>query len=67
MSKVRQLRQTAATSITVVNCLKLCIAMPPGDGSGGDSIYKGEFNDEKGGLKLKHDAAGAALPASFPA
>eukprot|EP00667_Euglena_gracilis_P018476 EG_transcript_19643 len=28
------------------------------DGSGGDSIYKGKFNDEKNGLKLKHDQAG---------
>ncbi|KFM23630.1 Peptidyl-prolyl cis-trans isomerase cypE [Auxenochlorella protothecoides] len=28
------------------------------DGSGGDSIYGKPFNDEKGGLKLKHDAAG---------
>lgn len=29
-----------------------------GDGSGGDSIYGKPFNDEKGGLKLKHEAAG---------
>ncbi len=29
-----------------------------GDGSGGDSIYGGQFNDEKGGLKLKHDGPG---------
>jgi cyclophilin family peptidyl-prolyl cis-trans isomerase len=29
-----------------------------GDGSGGDSIYGGKFNDEKQGLKLKHDAVG---------
>ncbi|GBF90618.1 hypothetical protein Rsub_03190 [Raphidocelis subcapitata] len=29
-----------------------------GDGSGGDSIYGGKFNDEKGGLLKKHDAAG---------
>jgi cyclophilin family peptidyl-prolyl cis-trans isomerase len=29
-----------------------------GDGSGGDSIYGGKFNDEKGGLKLKHDGPG---------
>lgn len=29
-----------------------------GDGSGGDSIYGGKFNDEKPGLKLKHDAIG---------
>merc|ERR1712113_933308 len=28
------------------------------DGSGGDSIYNGKFNDEKNGLKLKHDVAG---------
>lgn len=24
----------------------------------GDSLYKGKFNDEKNGLKLKHDAPG---------
>jgi len=30
-----------------------------GDGSGGDSIYGGKFNDEKAGLKLKHDRLGA--------
>lgn len=29
-----------------------------GDGSGGDSIYGGRFNDEKPGLRLKHDARG---------
>eukprot|EP00887_Chlorella_sp_A99_P005119 scaffold25.g5119.t1 len=29
-----------------------------GDGSGGDSIYGGKFNDEKAALKLKHDAPG---------
>ena len=29
-----------------------------GDGSGGDSIFNGKFNDEKGGLKLKHDGPG---------
>ncbi|KAK9806996.1 hypothetical protein WJX72_009915 [[Myrmecia] bisecta] len=29
-----------------------------GDGSSGDSIYGGKFNDDKGGLKLPHDAAG---------
>jgi|UniRef100_A0A7S4GAX4 cyclophilin family peptidyl-prolyl cis-trans isomerase len=29
-----------------------------GDGSGGDSIYKGKFNDEKPGLKIKHDQEG---------
>lgn len=29
-----------------------------GDGSGGDSIYGGKFNDEKNGLKLKHDKLG---------
>eukprot|EP00775_Hariotina_reticulata_P006818 gene6818-7034_t len=34
------------------------IELEAGDGSGGDSIYNGKFNDEKGGLKLKHDAAG---------
>lgn len=28
------------------------------DGSGGDSIYGGQFNDEKPGLKFKHDARG---------
>eukprot|EP00892_Ulva_mutabilis_P010894 jgi/Ulvmu1/8177/UM040_0074.1 len=29
-----------------------------GDGSGGDSIHGGKFNDEKAGLKLRHDGAG---------
>ena len=29
-----------------------------GDGSGADSIYNGTFNDEKGGLALKHDRIG---------
>ncbi|KAG1678895.1 hypothetical protein FOA52_003563 [Chlamydomonas sp. UWO 241] len=29
-----------------------------GDGSSGDSIYNGKFNDEKAGLQRKHDAAG---------
>jgi peptidylprolyl isomerase len=29
-----------------------------GDGSGGDSIYNGKFNDEKAGLARKHDAIG---------
>lgn len=29
-----------------------------GDGTGGDSIYGGKFNDEKPGLKATHDAAG---------
>jgi cyclophilin family peptidyl-prolyl cis-trans isomerase len=29
-----------------------------GDGSGGESIYGGKFNDEKAGLKLKHDGPG---------
>jgi len=28
----------------------------------GDSIYKGKFNDEKNGLKLKHDAPGGRGP-----
>ncbi|CAD7955836.1 unnamed protein product [Amoebophrya sp. A120] len=28
------------------------------DGSGGDSIYSGKFNDEKPGLKFKHDVPG---------
>ena len=28
------------------------------DGSGGDSIYNGKFNDEKPGLKFKHNEAG---------
>lgn len=32
----------------------------PGDGSGGESIYGGKFNDEKPGLKLKHDGPGVA-------
>ena len=30
-----------------------------GDGSGGNSIYGGKFNDEKAGLKLKHERLGA--------
>eukprot|EP00884_Botryococcus_braunii_P016206 jgi/Botrbrau1/3269/Bobra.174_1s0039.2 len=29
-----------------------------GDGSGGDSIYGGKFNDEQAGLKRKHTGAG---------
>eukprot|EP01116_Phalansterium_solitarium_P009365 TRINITY_DN23484_c0_g1_i1.p1 TRINITY_DN23484_c0_g1~~TRINITY_DN23484_c0_g1_i1.p1 ORF type:complete len:242 (-),score=61.14 TRINITY_DN23484_c0_g1_i1:10-735(-) len=29
-----------------------------GDGSGGESVFGKKFNDDKGGLKLKHDAAG---------
>ena len=29
-----------------------------GDGSAGDSIYGGKFNDEKAGLKMKHDTPG---------
>ena len=32
--------------------------------SGGDSIYGGKFNDEKPGLKLKHDAAGVVAMAN---
>ena len=32
--------------------------MVKGDGSGGESIYGMKFNDEKPGLKLKHDAPG---------
>lgn len=28
------------------------------DGSSGDSIYGGKFSDDRGGLKLKHDAVG---------
>lgn len=35
-----------------------CHLCTVGDGSGGDSIYGGKFNDEKAGLKLKHDAVG---------
>ena len=27
-----------------------------GDGSGGDSIYNGKFNDEKPGLKVRPDS-----------
>lgn len=38
--------------------LPACSPVIAGDGSGGDSIYNGKFNDEKAGLKLKHDAAG---------
>lgn len=39
-------------------CCAGCTLCCAGDGSGGDSIYGGKFNDEKPGLKLKHDAAG---------
>lgn len=35
-----------------------------GDGSGGDSIYGGKFNDDKAALKLKHDAAGIVAMAN---
>lgn len=42
--------------LTCVLCHAGCGCV--GDGSGGDSIYGGKFNDEKTGLKLKHDAAG---------
>eukprot|EP01136_Pigoraptor_vietnamica_P030661 Opistho-1_new@8624 len=34
------------------------------DGSGGDSIYGRKFNDEKGGLSLKHDQAGVVSMAN---
>ena len=35
-----------------------------GDGSGGDSIYGGKFNDEKNGLKAKHDKLGIVAMAN---
>ncbi len=35
-----------------------------GDGSGGDSIYGGKFNDEKPALKLKHAAMGVVSMAN---
>jgi peptidylprolyl isomerase len=35
-----------------------------GDGSSGDSIYGGRFNDEKAGLKLKHSEAGVCAMAN---
>ena len=35
-----------------------------GDGSGGDSIYGGKFNDEKAGLKRKHDMEGVVAMAN---
>lgn len=35
-----------------------------GNGSGGDSIYGGKFNDDKAALKLKHDAAGVVAMAN---
>lgn len=38
--------------------------LPAGDGSGGDSIYGGAFNDEKKGLGLKHDALGVVSMAN---
>jgi len=44
-------------TFTLLPCWFFCCAQA-GDGSGGDSIYGGKFNDEKPGLKLKHDAAG---------
>lgn len=34
------------------------------NGKGGDSIYSGFFKDEKGGLKLKHDAVGVVSMAN---
>lgn len=34
------------------------------NGKGGDSIYNGFFKDEKGGLKLKHDAIGVVSMAN---
>ena len=42
--------------------MRVCHAA--GDGSGGDSIYGGKFNDEKPGLKLRHDAAGTVSMAN---
>jgi hypothetical protein len=55
-------KQTSSRSVTFhpkVLCICTCIRwLLSGDGSGGDSIYGGKFNDEKPGLKLKHDAAG---------
>ncbi|KAK9828218.1 hypothetical protein WJX74_003885 [Apatococcus lobatus] len=35
-----------------------------GDGSGGDSIYGGKFNDDKAALKLKHGSIGAVSMAN---
>mmetsp|Transcript_4909 Transcript_4909/g.10541 ORF Transcript_4909/g.10541 Transcript_4909/m.10541 type:complete len:240 (-) Transcript_4909:762-1481(-) len=35
-----------------------------GDGSGGDSIYNGKFNDEKAGLQKKHDGPGVLAMAN---
>ncbi|GFH24060.1 peptidyl-prolyl cis-trans isomerase, partial [Haematococcus lacustris] len=35
-----------------------------GDGSGGDSIYGGAFNDEKKGLGMKHDRLGVVAMAN---
>ena len=41
------------------NCLEtVALRLPTGDGSSGDSIYGGKFNDEKPGLKLKHNKKG---------
>ncbi len=41
-----------------VGRLLMGAASRAGDGSAGDSIYGGAFNDEKKGLALKHDQAG---------
>ena len=38
--------------------------MDSGDGSGGDSIYGGKFNDEKAGLALRHDGPGCLAMAN---
>lgn len=35
-----------------------------GDGSSGDSIYNGTFKDDKGGLALRHGAAGVVAMAN---
>lgn len=41
-----------------------CVVVEVGDGSGGDSIYGGKFNDDKAALKLKHASAGVVSMAN---
>jgi len=56
---IPQSRRRAVLGDAIKSC-ECCSASSraSGDGSGGDSIFNGKFNDEKAGLRLKHDAAG---------